>query len=412
MGPRGLVASYLHWYLTPPAGQTDRRAGRAVAGRAESRLRDRRGRDRQRAAGAGPGHDLVFTDRVIATLVILRFQLPHAAVALFYGVDRSTITRAVHEIRPLLAQRGFAGPGAGRSSPGRRSKTPSSQRSSATATAGCCGRARPVPAGCTTSPRCAARASKTCSAPIHRSGPRPTPATKGWPAISPARSAPRPRSHPKTPHPSSSLAMSNAARPSPHGGSASSTPSPSPSSGGPCSATSDAANTSNRPCTPSPHWSPTAAPTADDHQPGTPGQHVRGSIVHNVVRAGLAGKSAAEFGEYDLEFGVVRGVNCDELTTPTARRILGSTHVQNKPGAQELERDPAVNAVIRCDGEHIFGIVKARGNVDLPALPRWGRVFSGDADRPFVLDDLVPAFGQPWRGKCGISSAICPAPWR
>src|SRR6266571_7000495 len=111
MGPRGLVASYLHWYLTPPAGQTDRRAGRAVAGRAESRLRDRRGRDRQRAAGAGPGHDLVFTDRVIATLVILRFQLPHAAVALFYGVDRSTITRAVHEIRPLLAARGFAVPG-------------------------------------------------------------------------------------------------------------------------------------------------------------------------------------------------------------------------------------------------------------------------------------------------------------
>ena len=53
----------------------------------------------------------MFTDRVIATLVILRFQLPHAALALFYGVDRSTITRAVHEIRPLLAARGFAVPG-------------------------------------------------------------------------------------------------------------------------------------------------------------------------------------------------------------------------------------------------------------------------------------------------------------
>jgi len=76
----------------------------------ESRLRDRRGRGRQRAAGAGPGHDLVFADRVIATLVILRFQLPHAAVALFYEVDRSTITRAVHEVRPLLAARGFAVP--------------------------------------------------------------------------------------------------------------------------------------------------------------------------------------------------------------------------------------------------------------------------------------------------------------
>jgi len=81
------------------------------AAQQESRLRDRRGHQRKRAAGAGPGHELVFTDRVIATLVVLRFQLPHAALAVFYGVDRSTITRAVHEIRPLLAARGFAVPG-------------------------------------------------------------------------------------------------------------------------------------------------------------------------------------------------------------------------------------------------------------------------------------------------------------
>lgn len=56
---------------------------------------------------------------MIATLVILRFQLPHAALAVFYGVDRSTITRAVHEIRPLLAARGFAVPG----NPGLRLRT-------------------------------------------------------------------------------------------------------------------------------------------------------------------------------------------------------------------------------------------------------------------------------------------------
>ncbi|MFD5761278.1 transposase family protein [Streptomyces sp. NPDC127044] len=77
----------------------------------EGRLHDRRGHERMRAAGAGPNHQLVFTDRVIATLVVLRFQLPHVAVAVLYGVDRSTITRAVHEIRPLLANRGFAVPG-------------------------------------------------------------------------------------------------------------------------------------------------------------------------------------------------------------------------------------------------------------------------------------------------------------
>jgi hypothetical protein len=51
--------------------------------------------------------------------VILRFQLPHAALAVCYGVDRSTIPRAVHEIRPLLAMRGFAVPG----TPGPRLRT-------------------------------------------------------------------------------------------------------------------------------------------------------------------------------------------------------------------------------------------------------------------------------------------------
>jgi hypothetical protein len=47
---------------------------------------------------------------VPVTLVILRFQLPHQALAVLYSVDRATITRAVHEIRPLLARRGFAVP--------------------------------------------------------------------------------------------------------------------------------------------------------------------------------------------------------------------------------------------------------------------------------------------------------------
>jgi hypothetical protein len=77
----------------------------------ESRLRERRGHERMRAPGAGPEHELVFVDRVIVTLVALRLQLPHAALAVLYGVDRSTVTRAVREVRPLLAARGFAVPG-------------------------------------------------------------------------------------------------------------------------------------------------------------------------------------------------------------------------------------------------------------------------------------------------------------
>ena len=77
----------------------------------EGRLLGRRGHERRRAAGAGPDHDLPFTDRVIATLAHLRFQLPHAALAELYRVDRSTVTRAIHEVRPLLAARGSAVPG-------------------------------------------------------------------------------------------------------------------------------------------------------------------------------------------------------------------------------------------------------------------------------------------------------------
>jgi hypothetical protein len=76
-----------------------------------SALAHRRGHPRRRAAGAGPHHRLVFTDRVVVTLVVLRSQLPHHALAVLYGVDRATITRAVGQIRPLLAARGFAVPG-------------------------------------------------------------------------------------------------------------------------------------------------------------------------------------------------------------------------------------------------------------------------------------------------------------
>jgi hypothetical protein len=98
-------------------GLKPQRLGWLIAGLAgswtaaeDARLRERRGHDRLRAPGAGPDHDLPFTDRVIVTLVYLRFQLPHTALAELYGVHRSTVTRAVTEVRPLLAARGFAVP--------------------------------------------------------------------------------------------------------------------------------------------------------------------------------------------------------------------------------------------------------------------------------------------------------------
>jgi DDE superfamily endonuclease len=76
----------------------------------ESALRERRGGERRRAAGAGPKQRLVFVDRLLITLVHLRLGLPHAALAQIYRVDRSTVSGVIREVRPLLAARGFAVP--------------------------------------------------------------------------------------------------------------------------------------------------------------------------------------------------------------------------------------------------------------------------------------------------------------
>jgi hypothetical protein len=61
---------------------------------------------RRRAVGAGAKHKFVFIDRLLATLVSLRHGTTHDVLACWFGVDRSTITRAIGEVRPLLAQRG------------------------------------------------------------------------------------------------------------------------------------------------------------------------------------------------------------------------------------------------------------------------------------------------------------------
>jgi hypothetical protein len=76
----------------------------------EGRLHARRGRARRRRSGAGRRPGLQFRDRLVVTLVHLRLAVPHAALAVAFGVDRATITRAIGQIRPLLAARGFATP--------------------------------------------------------------------------------------------------------------------------------------------------------------------------------------------------------------------------------------------------------------------------------------------------------------
>ena len=76
----------------------------------EAELAERRGHGRLRAAGAGPDHQLVFVDRVLVTLVALRWALSHRVLAVMFRTSASTIDRAVGQIRPLLAARGFAVP--------------------------------------------------------------------------------------------------------------------------------------------------------------------------------------------------------------------------------------------------------------------------------------------------------------
>jgi hypothetical protein len=84
-------------------------AGQWEAAR-QSALRAARGGPRRRAQGAGRKPKLVFFDRLLVTLVHLRHQLPHAVLAEFFAVDRSTVSEAIRQVRPLLAARGFAVP--------------------------------------------------------------------------------------------------------------------------------------------------------------------------------------------------------------------------------------------------------------------------------------------------------------
>ncbi|GAA4561246.1 helix-turn-helix domain-containing protein [Streptomyces collinus] len=56
--------------------------------------------------GANTKHRLMVVDRLLANLVHLRHGATHDMLACWFGVDRSTITRAIGEVRPLLAEQG------------------------------------------------------------------------------------------------------------------------------------------------------------------------------------------------------------------------------------------------------------------------------------------------------------------
>nr|WP_188114396.1 transposase family protein [Streptomyces apricus] len=71
--------------------------------REKGRLQQRGG-ERIRARGGGDKDKLTTADRVLATVLYLRKIGTHDLLAQRFGVNTSTLTRAVHQVQPLLAE--------------------------------------------------------------------------------------------------------------------------------------------------------------------------------------------------------------------------------------------------------------------------------------------------------------------
>ncbi len=82
-------------------------AGPQEAQREQAR-HQRRGSERRRAAGAGPRPKLTNADRILATVLYLRRLCTQAVLGELFAVDRSRVTEAIREIRPLLEEHGPA----------------------------------------------------------------------------------------------------------------------------------------------------------------------------------------------------------------------------------------------------------------------------------------------------------------
>ena len=74
----------------------------------EQARHQRRGTERRRAAGAGPRPKLTNADRILATVLYLRKLCTQAVLGQLFAVDRSRVTEAIREIRPLLEEHGHA----------------------------------------------------------------------------------------------------------------------------------------------------------------------------------------------------------------------------------------------------------------------------------------------------------------
>ena len=82
----------------------------ALADRRESLRRQQHGGNRLRARGAGPKDTLTAPDRILATVLHQRKIGTHDLLAALFGVTRSTMSRAVQEVRPLLNEHSYTIP--------------------------------------------------------------------------------------------------------------------------------------------------------------------------------------------------------------------------------------------------------------------------------------------------------------
>ncbi len=92
-----------------PEAELDRLINELMPALDELRERERlrhRGGDRRRARGAGAKDKLTTAERVLATVLYLRKIGTRDLLAELFGVNGSTLTRAVHQVQPLLAEHG------------------------------------------------------------------------------------------------------------------------------------------------------------------------------------------------------------------------------------------------------------------------------------------------------------------
>ncbi|MEJ8640255.1 hypothetical protein WKI68_00165 [Streptomyces sp. MS1.HAVA.3] len=196
---------------------------------------------------------------MLVTQVHLRTGLPHTVLAELYGTARFTIFRAIGEIRPLQAARGFVVP----DRPGLRLRTLGDLFAYAEAE----GITLRIDAAETQVRRPKAnRPGRRLSPPARRSRApsRPPPsatdraACRGLADDLPSRSAPRRRSRSRMARSASSMPGVSSADGTPRLGFVSSTPTPNCGSGARSSATPADARTTPKPTARSPRWSPTA----------------------------------------------------------------------------------------------------------------------------------------------------------